>query len=85
MAQSGTKTVAKTTVFGDLRVVFGTYANAGGSTGGDIVTGLAQVLYFDSNYMTTQATTVNLISISGGTVSMTCVDGEDGQWMAIGV
>lgn len=85
MAASQTYAIKKTTTWGDLRVVMGTYTNAGGSTGGAIVTGLNEIFFFGTNYMTSQATTVNLIAISGGTVTMTTVDGEDGQWIAIGV
>ena len=85
MAADQTYTVKKTTVFGDLRVAMGTYTNASGSTGGAIVTGLNEVLFFSTNYMISQATTVNKITISGGTVTMTTVSDEDGQWIAIGV
>jgi hypothetical protein len=35
-----TATVIERTVFGDKRVVLGKYVNTGGSTGGDITTGL---------------------------------------------
>ena len=85
MAADGTYTVKKTTVFGDLRVVMGTYTNASGSTGGAIVTGLNEVFYFNSSCEASQAATVNLVAISGGTVTMTVVDNEDGKWIAIGV
>jgi len=85
MAANGTYTITKTTVWGDLRVVMGTYTNAGSSTGGAIVTGLNEVFYFNSSCGTSQAATVNLVTISGGTVTMTCVDNEDGKWIAIGV
>lgn len=85
MARSGTYTITKNTVVGDLRFVFGTYTNAGGSTGQDIVTGLNEVFYFNSTCGTSQAATVNLTTISGGTAAMTNVDNEDGLWMAIGV
>ena len=78
-------TVIKTSVAGNLRIVFGTYTNGATSTGGDIVTGLNEIFYFNSNCMTSQAGTVNLASISGGTVTLTNVASEDGQWMAIGV
>jgi len=78
-------TIKKTTVFGDLRVVMGTYTNASGSTGGAIVTGLNEVFYFNSDCETSQAATVNLVAISGGTVTLTVVDDEDGKWIAIGV
>lgn len=85
MAADQTYAVKKTTVFGDLRVAIGTYANAGGSTGGDIVTGLSEIFYFNSNCLTSQSATVNKAVISGGTVTMTVVSDEDGQWIAIGV
>jgi len=85
MAADQTYTITKNTVVGDLRFVFRTYTNAGGSTGGAIVTGLNEVFYFNTSCGATQSATVNLTTISGGTVTMTVVDGEDGLWMAIGV
>jgi len=85
MAANQTYTITKNTVVGDLRFVFGTYTNAGGSEGGAIVTGLNEIFYFNSSCGATQSGTVNLSTISGGTVTMTVVDGEDGLWMAIGV
>lgn len=77
--------VVKTSIVGNLRIVFGTYTNAAGSTGGAIVTGLNEIFYFNSNCMTSQSGTVNKAAISGGTVTLTNVSNEDGQWMAIGV
>jgi len=85
MGADVTYTITKVTVFGDLRVVMGTYTNGGSSTGGDIVTGLNEVFYFNSSCETSQAATVNLASISGGTVTITTVADEDGKWIAIGV
>ena len=85
MAADGTYTIKKTTVFGDLRVVIGTYTNASGSTGGAIVTGLNEIFYFNSSCGTSAAANVNLAVISGGTVTMTTVSDEDGKWIAIGV
>lgn len=85
MAADGTYTITKNTVVGDLRFVFGTFTNASGSTGGAIVTGLNEIFYFNSTCGTSQSGTVNLTTISGGTVTMTVVSDEDGLWMAIGI
>ena len=67
-----------------LGILTGTYTNTGATTGGAIVTGLHEVLYFKSNYGASAAGTANLTAISGGTVTLTTVAGEDGQWLAIG-
>ena len=40
-----TSTVTKISVVGDLVMVVGTFASSGGSTGGDISTGLRRVLH----------------------------------------
>lgn len=77
--------IKKDSVFGDLRVVMGTYTNGGSDTGGDISTGLNEVFYFNTDYETSQATTVNLVAISAGVVTITTVADEDGKWIAIGV
>ena len=84
MAASGTYKIKNVCSVGDLKIAIGTYTNAGGSTGGTIATGLKEIFFFGSNCMKSQATTENLISITGGAVTMTVVDNEDGQWMAIG-
>jgi len=44
MAFSHARIHALEAVGGDIRFTFGTFTNAGGSTGGDIYTGLSQVL-----------------------------------------
>ena len=76
----------KVTVFGDVRAVMGTYTNADSTTTGDaIVTGLNEIFFFDSNYETSQSTTVNKTTISGGTATILTVSSECGQWLAIGV
>lgn len=64
-------------------ITVGTYTNTGGSTGGAIDTGLNTVLYFNSNN-NTQSITTNQVAISGGTVTLTTVANEDGQWIAYG-
>lgn len=71
-------------VFGSKRVVSGTYTNSGGSTGGDIVTGLTRIESFESTN-NTQAATVNKVLTSGGTVTITTVADDDGLWQASGV
>jgi hypothetical protein len=76
----------KVTVTGDLRCVIGTYDNSvDAATGGAIITGLNEIFFFDSNYQTSQATTVNKTVISGGTATITTVASEVGQWIAWGV
>jgi len=77
--------VKKQTVMGDQRVVMGTYTNTNSSTGGAIVTGLNEIFYFNTDYETTQATTVNKVAVSKGTATITTVADEDGKWIAIGV
>ncbi len=85
MGADGTYAITKMISVGDLKMVLGTYANASGSTGGAVPTGLAEVFHFESNCMKSQAATENLIAISAGVATMTTVDDEDGQWMAIGI
>lgn len=77
-------TVTKILSVGDIKLVTGTYTNGSGDTGGAITTGLNRILFFDSEYETTQAETVNLVAVSGGTATITTVDGEDGKWEAWG-
>jgi len=77
--------IKKDTVFGDLRVAIGTYTSSASGTGGAIVTGLNEVFFFNTDCETSQAATVNLVAISGGTVTITTVADEVGKWIAIGV
>ncbi len=76
--------LTKHTVFGDLKVKTGTYTSSASGTGGAIKTGLNTVLYFNTNCETSQAGTVNLVAISGGTVTITTVADEVGKWIAYG-
>ena len=85
MAADGTYIIKKTTVFGDLRVVMGTYTNASGSTGLAIKTGLNEIFFWAANNETSAAATAILGARSGGTLTLTTPDNEDGQWIAIGV
>ena len=80
-------TYAKTkdSIVGNMRIATGTYTRADSSTGGDIVTGLNEVKYFNTDCETSQAATVNLVAISSGTVTLTTVADEVGKWIAIGI
>jgi hypothetical protein len=67
-------------IFGNLKVHYGTYTQENGDTGGDIATGLTDV----ASFFATAAATV---SDSHGTVTITTADpGADasGYWMAYG-
>ena len=67
-------------VFGNLKVHYGTYTQAGGDDGGDIQTGLGQVDSFQATAATKQVT-------DKGKVTITTADpGEEvtGYWMAYG-
>ncbi len=75
-------------VFGASKVVFGTFTSAGGSTGGDIKTGLARV---DCIYMTASAAAVGnapvaneTFPLSSGDVTIISDANETGTWFAIG-
>ena len=70
---------------GGLAYVTGTYNSSGaGVVGGAINTELRQVLFFNSNNETSQATTETLVAINKGIVTITTVEEEDGTWLAIG-
>ena len=78
-------TIKKTSVFGDVRVEMGTYTNGAGDSGGTIKTGLKEVYYFNSDCETSNAGASNKVAISGGEVTITTANNEDGKWLAIGV
>ena len=82
-------TVKGRTVYGNKRVSYGTFTNAGGDTGGDIVTGLSYVEFFDIQHtgsaVVDDAPVVNeTIPLSSGTVTIVTTDGADGIWQAEG-
>lgn len=73
-------TITQQTVMGNMFVNMGTYTQGNGDTGGDIDTGLDQVLNFNATGSTND---VN----SAGTVTITTADpggDQTGYWMAIG-
>ena len=75
--------VTENTVFGNNRVVFGTYTNTGTATGGAITTGLSSVSFFAMD--TNTASAVFMSSASGGVVTITNVSNQTGKWMAVGL
>lgn len=68
------------TVMGDKRVHYGSWTQGNGDTGGDIVTGLSTVEYFE-------CTAALQTADSSGTVTVTIADptaAQAGYWKAIG-
>lgn len=82
--------VTKRTVFGDRKVVWGSYTNATADMGGDIATGLVCVEQFFLQRGGTAATaliasTVNeVLPLASGTVTIVTAPYEPGYWMAVG-
>jgi hypothetical protein len=77
------------TYFGNKKIVFGTYTNAGGDTGGDIVTGLinCEGLFLQPKgaAVIANAAVVNeTFPVAGGSITIVNTADEDGTWMAIG-
>lgn len=80
MAFTSAQTDGCDTVFGNKRVVMGTYSQASGDTGGAIVTGLSTVENF-------HATAATVVVNASGTVTITTADPVatvSGFWMAVG-
>lgn len=86
MAFSATK--VGETVFGNLRVTYGTYTG-GSSTGGDINTGLHQCVHMQltagGSSIVADAPTVNeTFPVAGSAVTIIVTNNTDGFWMAFG-
>jgi len=69
-------------VFGNKKNISGTYTSAGGSTGGDIVTGFSVVQSFSNTSATASPSTV--ATISAGTITITTTANQTGVWAATG-
>ena len=74
---------------GDKRVVYGTYTNGSGDTGGDVNTGLTvcEFITFTHKGTAVSASPVTLnetLPCSGSTVTIVTDDGVDGYWKAEG-
>lgn len=80
----------KNQVLGNLRVNVGTYTSDGGSTGGNINTGLARcdalILQPKGSSVTTNAPSVNetMPGADGSAVTIVTDANEVGAWIAIG-
>ncbi len=82
--------VVSKTVFGNKRVVFGTYTNTAGNTGGDVVTGLSSIDHIDITQtgaaVTTGAPVVNgTLPLATGTFTVVSDANTTGIFMAIGL
>jgi hypothetical protein len=81
-----------TTIFGDKRVVLGSYVNTGGSTGGKITTGLNAIVAFMLQPYGTSVASMAVVNGSVPTSTVPVADGitivtnanESGIWMAYG-
>ncbi len=83
-------TITRQTVEGDRKVVYGTFTNAGGTTGGDITTGLRVVEDFQMQHtgsaVVTDVPVANeTFPLTGGTaVTIVTVANTAGLWRAEG-
>lgn len=77
------------TVFGNKRIVTGVYTNTGGSTGGDIATGLSQVdaVFLQpkgSAILANQPVVNEAFPLNGGAVTVVTTADEIGTFIAVG-
>ena len=82
-----TTTTSSNTVFGNKRIVFGTFASDSGTLGGDVVTGLSAVDFFTTaiGSVPTVPVQVNeVFPLTSGTVTIATGPNDTGFWMAIG-
>ena len=83
-------TITKQTVQGDRDVVYGTFTNGSGDTGGNITTGLRVVEFFEMQH--TGSAVVSDVPVANETfplagatpVTIVTVDNADGLWKATG-
>ncbi len=70
---------------GTLKMIYGTFTNAATETGGTITTGLSAVFGFSVIPTSHVGATMPKYSVSGGTVTLSCDTGLDGNWSAWGI
>lgn len=80
---------SKTKIFGSMQKKWGTFTNTGGSTGGDINTGLTSVesinLTYSGSSVVASAPVVNeTLPADGSAITIVTVADADGYWEAIG-
>lgn len=81
-----TTTTTSNTVFGNKRIVFGTFTSDSGSTGGEVPTGLSSVDFLVC-MATASPSAIQLnetFPLASGSVTIVSVPDETGIWMAIG-
>lgn len=80
--------VSGATVFGDMRVTYGTF-NGSGVTTGNIDTGLTEVLFISVNAggssVVADSVTINeTLPVAGDAVTIIFTSGKTGYWIAFG-
>ena len=81
--------VTARTIFGDKRIVYGTFTNGAADTGGNVETGLRRVESFHATHtgaaVVASAPAVNeTFPLDGGAVTIVTVANADGVWFAVG-
>lgn len=85
-----TATTSSITVFGNKRIVIGSYTNTSGSSGGDVETGLLSVDFVSLTpnaaaiAPTTSVAVNETLPLSGGTVTVVTGVDESGYFMVVG-
>lgn len=77
--------VTDQTVYGNHRVVVGTYTNGEADSGGAITTGLNYIFEFNTTVTGHVGATLPKVTISGGTATLVTDNGADGTWVARGL
>lgn len=77
-------TVTSKTNLGAVSLIYGTYTQADGDSGGTITTGFGTVIAFGAMITGQLDATEPKYSESGGTVTLVTGNGVDGSWWAIG-
>lgn len=88
-AYTSTSQPMKHVTFGNKLGVIGTYVSSGGSTGGDIVTGLqvAEAVFLQpkgSSILANQPVVNETLPLRGGSVTIVTTANEEGSFMILG-
>ena len=89
MTAAFSSTITESGVMGDRRYAYGTYTPSGGSTGGDITTGLSSVHFIvlqpsGGTVRAAQPTVNETLPLASGGVTVVTTADEAGYWYAIG-
>lgn len=77
-------TVTSRENLGSVNLIYGTYINNAGDTGGSITTGFGNVVGFGIVPTGAVEETLPKYSVSSGVVTLVMNDNADGNWFAIG-